>query len=128
MKNILFIVLVLCSAQSFSQEKDWVTTEGEITEITVHSGKRVRESAVIKFNLENGTEQYGATDLFRIPFIGSMKSVGDKITINYHKNNPALLETVMGKFLSSYGMYILIFLGIIFSIKPFLKKKKNLRE
>ena len=126
MKIIFFLVLISVTTFSFSQEKDWIKTEGEITKITVHRGKRVRESAIIKFHLENGTEQFGTAELFRIPFIGSMKSVGDKITINYNKNNPVILETVYGKFLSNYGMYILIFFGIIFSIKPFLKKKENL--
>jgi len=118
---ILFIP-VLC----LSQEADWGKTEGEITEITFHQGKRVRESALVKFYLEDGTEQIGSTDLFRIPFIGSMRSVGDKITINYNKNNPVLLETVFGNFLSTYGMYILIFLGIIFSLKPILNYKKSI--
>ena len=122
MKYLLFFVLFLTSVSSFSQE-DWVKTEGTITEITIHSGRKTRETAVVKFNLEDGTEQLGSVELFRIPFIGSMKSVGDTVAINYNKKNPILLETVFGKFLSSYGMYILIFLGIIFSIKPFLTKK-----
>lgn len=124
MKYLLFFVLFLTSISSFSQE-DWVKTEGTITEITIHSGRKTRETAVVKFNLEDGTEQLGNVELFRIPFIGSMKSVGDTVAINYNKKNPVLLETVFGKFLSSYGMYILIFLGIIFSIKPFLTKKEQ---
>lgn len=124
MKYLLFFVLFLTSVSSFSQE-DWVKTEGTITEITIHSGRKTRETAVVKFNLEDGTEQLGSVELFRIPFIGSMKSVGDTVAINYNKKNPVLLETVFGKFLSSYGMYILIFLGIIFSIKPFLTKKEQ---
>jgi hypothetical protein len=59
-----------------------------------------------------------------------MKSVGDTITVNYDKNNPVLLETIFGNFLSSYGMYILILLGIVFSVKPFLdwKKKQQLNS
>ena len=122
MKYLLFFVLFFTSVSSFSQE-DWVKTEATITEITIHSGRKTRETAVVKFNLEDGTEQLGSVELFRIPFIGSMKSVGDTVAINYNKKNPVLLETVFGKFLSSYGMYILIFLGIIFSIKPFLTKK-----
>ena len=123
MKYLLFFfVLFLTSISSFSQE-DWVKTEATIIEITIHSGRKTRETAVVKFNLEDGTEQLGSVELFRIPFIGSMKSVGDTVVVNYNKKNPVLLETVFGKFLSSYGMYILIFLGIIFSIKPFLTKK-----
>lgn len=128
MKNITFVllifgILILWTVFYFPQEGDWVKTEGEITEITTHRGKRIRESAVIKFSLENGSEQFGNTELFRIPFLGNIKSVGDKITISYNRNNPVIIETVMGKFLSRYGMYVLIFLGIIFSIKPFLKNK-----
>lgn len=111
---------------SFSQEGDWVKTEGEITQITEHRGKKMRVSAFVKFNLEGGTEQFGTAELFRIPFFGRTKSVGDKITINYNKNNPAILKTVIGRLVSSYGMYILIFLGIILSIKPFLKKNKKI--
>ena len=125
MKSTIFIMLIFASFFSYSQEDDWVKTEGVITEITVHRGKKLRVSAIIQFHLEDGSEQFGTTELFRIPFIGVTKSVGDKITINYNRNNPAILETVFGKFIFSYGMYILIFFGIIFSIKPFLKKKKS---
>ncbi len=125
MKLIYFLILLFISTISFSQTENKIKTEGEITEITIHKGKKKRETALVKFNLEDGTEQIGHVQLFRIPFIGSMKSVGDKITINYAKSNPVILETVVGNFVSSYGMYILIFLGIIFSIKPILKRKKT---
>jgi hypothetical protein len=126
MKTIYLFILLSIPTLSFSQDIDWIKTEGEITEITIHPGRKTRETAVIKFNLEDGTEQFGSTDLFRIPFVGSMKSVGDTISINYDKNNPFLIQTVVGTFLSTYGMYILIFFGIILSLKPFLKKKKKL--
>lgn len=125
MKVLSIIFISLISIFSYSQDKEWVKTEGEIIEITFHRGKRIRESAIVKFQLEDGTEQLGSVELFRIPFIGSMKSVGDVITINFNKNNPVILETVFGKFASSYGMYVLIFLGIIFSIKPFLNRQKT---
>jgi len=125
MKLTCLLVFLLTATFSFSQEDDWVKTEGVITEITIHTGKRTRESATIKFNLEDGSEQLGTTDLFRIPFLGSFKSVGDKIHINYRPSQPMLLETTIGNILSKYGMYILIVLGIIFSIKPFLKMNKN---
>jgi len=125
MRTLIFIVFLFVTTLSFSQEEDWVQTEGKITEITTHSGKRMRTSAMIKFHLEDGTEQLGLVEIFSIPFVGSIKTVGDKITINYNKNNPVILKTDMGRFLSDYGMYILIFLGIIFSAKPFFKKKKT---
>lgn len=120
--NTLLLFLTLLSFSCFSQEVDWIKTEAEITEIIVRRGKRTRESAMISFNLENGEKQIGSVELFRIPFLGSMKSVGDKITIYYDKDNPAVSKTIMGDFLSKYGMYILIFLGIFFSLKPFFKR------
>lgn len=125
MNKALLIVLLLLTQFSFSQEENWVKTKGEITEITLHSGKRLRSSAIIKFNLDNGKEQFGSAELFRIPFIGNIHEVGDKITIHYNSNNPVLLETVVGNVISRYGMYLLIILGIVFSIKPFLKRRSK---
>jgi len=126
MKYLSITFFLLLSISCFSQETEWLKTQGEITEITIHRGRRPREAAIVKFKLENGTEQFGYVDLFRMPFIGSLRSVGDTITINYDKKNPAILETILGNFLSSYGMYILIFLGAIFSIKPLLNRNKKI--
>ena len=54
-----------------------------------------------------------------------MKSIGDRLIINYSKENPAIANTTSGKFIADYGMYILIVLGAIFSIKPFLQNKNK---
>lgn len=124
-KLAYLVIILLIPSLIHSQEGEWIQTESVITEITVHQGKIKRETATVKFNLESGEETLGSVELYRIPFIGSMKSIGDKISIHYNKNNPGLIETVLGKFLFDYGMYILIFLGIVFSIRPFLKKGKN---
>jgi len=124
MKILMSLAILLICNSCVAEEAEWVNTEAEITEITLHSGKRSRETAIVKFNLENGKEQLANTELFRIPFIGSGKAVGDKIKISYNKDNPVIAETVIGSFFSKYGMYILIILGIIFSIKPILKAKK----
>ncbi|MDH7447573.1 DUF3592 domain-containing protein [Aquimarina sp. 2201CG14-23] len=125
MRFLLLFVLLLLTVNCFSQGETWVKTEGEITEINKHRGRYMRETAIVKFHLENGTEQLGNVELSIIPYVGSTKSVGDTIIINYDRNNPVILKTTLGKLLSSYGMYCLIFLGIIFSIKPFLKQRKN---
>ena len=125
MKHAYILLFFIGITSCFAQDDDWVKAEGVITEIQTHLGKRTRESATIKFNLVDGTEQIGVVELFRIPFLGSFKSEGDTVTINYRKSNPVLVETVMGNFMSKYGMYILVFLGIILSIKPFLKLKNK---
>lgn len=128
MKFITTILLLSVSLFSFSQDVEKVKTEAEIIEITFHQGKRIRETATVKFNLEDGTEQMGNIDLFRVPFIGSMTAVGDKINVRYNKDNPVMVESVFGSFLSTYGMYILILLGIIFSLKPILNYRKSLNK
>ena len=128
MKNIYLFITLLFTSISFSQTAEKIKTEGEITDITFHQGKIIRETALVKFNLEDGTEQIGNVELFRIPFVGSMKSVGDNVTITYQKDNPVLLETVIGSFLSTYGMYILIALGLIFSIKQIRNARKSITK
>ncbi|EDP70562.1 hypothetical protein FBALC1_07383 [Flavobacteriales bacterium ALC-1] len=124
MKYTCLLLLFFISEFCFAQEDNWITSEGVITNIAYHTGKRARETATIKYKLENGKEQLGNAELFRVPFIGSLKSVGDTISINYKKSNPVLLETRSGNILSQYGMYALIILGLIFSIKPFMNKNK----
>lgn len=128
MKCLFLFITLLLSSYSFTQADSKIEVEAEITEITFHQGKMVRETAMVKYNLEDGTEQIGSVDLFRIPFIGSMKSVGDIITITYGKDNPFVLQTLTGNFFTKYGMYILIFLGIIFSLKPLLNWKKSVNK
>jgi hypothetical protein len=126
MKYLCFTILFLASSYCFSQE-DWVETEGQITEITKHRGRKTKEIALVKFKLENGEEIVAGVELTRIPFLGSMKSVGDKISINYSRSNPGLVQTTYGNFLFEYGMYILVVLGIIFSLRPILKYRKSLK-
>ncbi len=125
MKYTLLLIFFLSTINILSQEKQWIKTEAEITKISYSKRKTTRETAIVTFKLEDGTEQMGITELFHIPLIGSMKSVGDKITISYDKNSPAIVKTNSGKFLSDYGMYILILLGILFSIKRFLSVIKQ---
>lgn len=125
MKYAFLLVVLMLTSFTFSQNSNWVQTEGEVMQITTYRGKRLKSSAIIKFNLENGKEQIGNAEVFRIPFVGGLESIGDKITIHYNRDNPAVVETTVGRFISSYGMYVLILLGVIFSIKPFLKLNKK---
>jgi hypothetical protein len=64
MKFLFFLSIILFSTNGFSQEEDWVKTEGEITKITIHTGRKTRETAIVKFKLEEGTEQLGNVELF----------------------------------------------------------------
>lgn len=129
MKNILLITLlfpIFLFGQEVEPSLNTLKTNAKITNIeTKRSGRSVKNIATISFTTEQGKNIETMVELLRIPFLGSFKSVGDEISINYNVENPALVETVYGNFLSKYGMYILIFLGIIFSIKSLLKARNH---
>ena len=72
----------------------------------------------------DGSEQVTGVRLFNIPFIGSMNSVGDKIIIQYDKSNPIITKTTFSLYFFKYGIYLLVFFGIIVSIKR-IKRMKN---
>ncbi len=76
----------------------------------------------------DGKDMETVVELFRVPFLGSFKSVGDEITVNYNIANPALVETDTGHFLSKYGMYILIVLGVVFSLVRYMKARKKYQK
>lgn len=129
LRNILLIAFLLFPFLLFAQgdeDSEWVEVEASIQNIEQKSsGGKIREFALVSFVTEDGQEAQAMVEVFRIPFIGSFKSIGDKITVNYRKDNPALAETNSGKFLSTYGMYILILLGVIFSVRAIVKARKK---
>lgn len=104
---------------------EWVSADAVIKSIEKKGGKQVREIATVAFATADGDSIETYVELPRIPFLGSFKSAGDEIKVNYQRENPALVETDSGKFLSQYGMYILIALGTIFSISSILKARKK---
>ncbi len=130
MKNTLIYIILLLPCIIFAQDStEWVSTEGIIKDIEIkRSGRRVREMALVAFQTKNGEPMTTYVQLNRIPLLGSLKSKGDTINVNYDKNNPAIAQTDTGKFISQYGLYILIGLGIIFSLKNVLRaiKFKNI--
>lgn len=123
----MLLLLMLLPVNILAQEsEEWQKGEGVIKEIErKRSGRNVKEIATIEFKTKEGKEITTYVELVRIPILGSMKSVGDKIIINYDNKNPAIAKTNSGKFISQYGMYILIALGIIFSSKRLLNIRKQ---
>ncbi len=116
-------MMFLFSYSAFSQEKvDWVKTEGIIKELEVK--RRGRTFATVSFQTKEGATTEAYTELFALPIIGSFTSVGDTITIFYDKNNPVIVKSESGKFLSQYGMILLIVLGVVFSVKRFINMRK----
>ncbi|WP_276166951.1 DUF3592 domain-containing protein [Zobellia alginiliquefaciens] len=123
--HLLFILTALLywpiSAQD--TDKNWIETKATITEIHNNIKARgTRSFATVSYLDENGKQQKSRVELLAIPFIGTLKSVNDSVTIYYDKANPALAKSPETSFLQSYGLYLLIGAGILFSLYNFRKK------
>ncbi|WP_299628274.1 DUF3592 domain-containing protein [uncultured Tenacibaculum sp.] len=123
MKTYLYLLFFFISFLGFSQETiTWIKTEGTIQKID--KKRRGRTYATVTFSTQEGEEASAYIELFGLPVIGSFKSVGDVIDIHYDKNNIAIAKSNSGKFISQYGMIILIVLGVIFSAKKIIDVRK----
>ncbi|WP_299683227.1 DUF3592 domain-containing protein [uncultured Tenacibaculum sp.] len=124
MKSYIYILCFLfLSIQVSSQNtEEWIKTEGTIK--TLEKKRRGKTFAMVSFTTEEGKISEAYIELLGLPIIGSFKSVGDTIEIYYDKNNPVIAKSESGKFLSQYGMIILIALGVIFSVKRFIDARK----
>lgn len=120
------ITLPLLTVNAQTESTNWLSAEAEIQEIEQQrSGRKTKQFATILFNTEAGDEITTKVELLNIPVIGHLESEGDTITVHYDENNPALAQTTSGKFITQYGMYFLILLGIIFSAKSIIQAKKQ---
>lgn len=124
--KITCMLLLFLFSFNFSSDKDaYLKTTAEIKKIEIkRSGRVIKEIATVSFTTQIGKKIETVVELVRIPYFGSFKSVGDKITINYNKETPALVTTNIGGFIQKYGMYILIVLGIFFSVRSYKKAIK----
>ena len=103
-------------------EQVFETVEAKIIEIeTFNRANRkygVRTSVITKveYIARDGEKYKSQVQLVGIPFIGTLKSVNDSITVLYDTNNPMILKTKESSFLEAYGLYILIVVGIFYSL------------
>lgn len=126
MKSIFLVLVLLLPISIFSQQGEYLKANGIIKNIEMkRSGRTIKELATVTFTTQEGSDIETIVELYRIPFLGSFKTVGDEITINYNKENPALITTNAGNFITKYGMYILIILGIIVSARTYIKARKK---
>ncbi len=128
LKSIFLSILFLLPLGVFAQENEgqYVETKAVIKSIEKkRAGRKTKEFAIVSFTTEDGKSIETMVELMRVPFLGSFKSAGDEITVNYNVANPALAQTNSGHFLSKYGMYILILLGIVFFVMNYMKAIKK---
>lgn len=126
LKNLCLVFMFVLPFGLFAQSGETIKAKAIIKNIEKkRSSRSVKELALVGFVTQKGDSIETYVELTRFPIIGSLKSIGDKITINYEVENPAIVRTNTGNFLSKYGMYILIVLGVVFSLRTYLKARKE---
>jgi|GEM_PF-3287105 len=110
---ISFLISDQLSAQNMTE--GWLTTEATITKITDEGVRRRNMRAAITYKTEDGKNHNTYIKLTTIPFLGTFKKVGGKITILYDPANPEMVKSQSSNFLDSYGTYIMIAVGVFFS-------------
>ncbi|WKX76171.1 DUF3592 domain-containing protein [Zobellia laminariae] len=123
--SLLFLLSTLLywpiSAQDSS--KNWIETEAKITEIHNNIKARgTRSFATVSYTGEDGNPYQSRVELLAIPFVGTLKSVNDTVTVYYDPANPTLAKSPETSFLESYGLYLLIGAGILISLYNFRNK------
>lgn len=100
----------------------WIETEAEV--LGTRSKLRKRSSytyARVSFTAVNGHTYETEVRLWSIPLVGRNLAPGDTLTIRYNTNNPVIAQTLFAHFIDSYGLYILIIIGVFFSISRLRK-------
>ncbi len=120
---LLFLALILCS---FAEAQEWVSTQAQITALETRiSGRKMVTTAQVKYVAPSGDSLSSQVRLMGLPFFGLSKEVGDVIPVVYQKDNPYVVMSKEDSFLQTYGLYILIGLGIVISGYRFIKIKKT---
>ncbi|ADV51256.1 hypothetical protein Celal_4012 [Cellulophaga algicola DSM 14237] len=127
--TLLFISFTLPVA---AQEIDpsWVEIEATITEIHKSIGRRGRTNAFADVTFTTKKEEAIQTrvEILAIPIYGSVKSAGDIITIYYNPETPQIAASQNVSFFNTYGLYILIAIGVVISAMRIIKLKKSYTE
>ena len=119
---MLFLALILYAN---AEAQEWVPTQAKITALETRiSGRKMVTRAQIKYEAPSGDSLSSQIRLMDLPFFGLSKEVGDVIPVVYQKDNLYMVKSQEDSFLQTYGLYILIGLGVIFSGYQLIKKMK----
>ncbi len=122
--KILLLFLTITVTSLVQTEANFIEITATITELdTKISGRRSSAMATVNYTTAAGENLTSKVRILHIPFLGSFKKVGDTITVKYDANNPYLLKSNADSFLANYGLYILIGLGVLLTLRRFRKKE-----
>lgn len=96
---------------------EWLKTKGKIVNIEeLRFRRKLVTRATVTYHVASDTIIHkGVVDLMRLPFIGSFQSVGDEVNVVYAKKQALLIRSGESDFIQKYGLYLLIFLGVVIS-------------
>ncbi|WKX76211.1 DUF3592 domain-containing protein [Zobellia laminariae] len=123
--SLLFLLSTLLYLPLIAQDttKNWIETTAKITEIHNNiKARNTRSFATVSYLGIDGKEYKSRVELLAIPFIGTLKSIDDSVTVYYDPANPTLAKSPETSFLQSYGLYLLIGAGILISLYNFRNK------
>ena len=132
----LFFVAMICFSiwqmSSFVSTspttEQWIATEATVLDTRSKTKRRATNAyAKVSFTATDGNTYETEVKLLAIPFIGTTLSVNDTISILYNAEKPMIAKSVSANFIETYGLYILIGLGVVLSffyLQKALKKVK----
>ncbi|SEK23783.1 hypothetical protein SAMN04487910_0043 [Aquimarina amphilecti] len=122
--NIFFICFSF-SLIAQDTTTEYIETEAVIQEINFKvRSRRSSATAKVAYKTLEGDSLTSTVKLMHIPFIGPLDNEGDTIKILYNKETPLLLTTKSNSLWQSYGLYVLILIGVIIIIYRFIKRPK----
>ncbi len=120
-----FILLIL-PLMAYNQDATYIETEAVITNIEFKRfSRRSLAVASVDYTTQAGQKFSSEVNLPHIPYIGSVHRAGQTVKIQYHKDTPMLLKTRNTLFVETYGLYIIIFIGVLISLYRVVKYMKE---
>ncbi|WP_299254545.1 hypothetical protein [uncultured Aquimarina sp.] len=123
--SILFLSFSFCIIAQ-DDTSTYIETEAVIKEINFKvRSRRSSATATVNYKTLEGDSLTSTVKLMHIPFIGALDKEGDRIKILYNKQTPLLLTTKSTSFWQSYGLYLLIGLGVVILLYRFINRSKE---
>ncbi|MFD0861152.1 DUF3592 domain-containing protein [Sungkyunkwania multivorans] len=129
MRSLYLLLPLLLFGQHASAQNsstDYIETEALIKEINFSiKSRRSSATAKVDYVTREGDSLSSIVKLPHVPFIGTWYDEGDTVTVLYNKQTPQLLKTKGTLFTESYGVYLLVLLGLIVLLYRYMRNRKR---
>ncbi|MBU2998080.1 DUF3592 domain-containing protein [Cellulophaga baltica] len=125
--SLLFLLFIV-PTQAQDLDPSWIKANATITDIHKNIGRRGRTHAFadVTFTGKKGDIYSTRVELLAIPIYGAISSIGDEIVIYYNPDTPQIARSKNISFFNTYGMYVLIAIGVLYSgVRLFKLRKKS---